>query len=360
MPSLRFEVSDPSGAPGAPAVIGEAGGWIGRAPGCEVRLEDPARNVSSRHARVEWTGSAFTIQDESLNGTELNGVRLVRGQATPVAAGDTIRAAGWRIAVSAADAPGTVAADPAGDRGRALPRFDLSLSDLVGPELTGPDAPRLRAMPPRLDALPDLSDLVAPRAAPDPPPPGPPPEPPSPPRTEALPALDTENEALAAFWRGFGIAPPRPCPPALMEELGRALRDACAEAAALLQSEGERDNLLAAGPPGQRELLSGAHPGLSAALRAALSVPSRREQAMRDAALEAASRMAASLSAGALEKRLSASSRPGLFGSRRAALWRQFAALEEDLREAAEGRFRKDMEALTRPGAPRVTWAGGR
>jgi hypothetical protein len=67
--------------------------------------------------------------------------------------------------------------------------------------------------------------------------------------------------------------------------------------------------------------------------------------------------MADSLLAQAVEGRLSASVRTSWPWLRRSELWRQFEALEPELREAAETRFRKDMNERIRGEPRRLTWS---
>jgi hypothetical protein len=51
--------------------------FIGRAPDCDVVIDEST--VSKRHARVDWSGTAATLEDlGSSNGTFVNGTRLSR------------------------------------------------------------------------------------------------------------------------------------------------------------------------------------------------------------------------------------------------------------------------------------------
>ncbi|MBK7861526.1 MAG: FHA domain-containing protein [Archangiaceae bacterium] len=48
---------------------------IGRSPGCDVVLDDPA--VSARHAAISWDGKTAVLSElGSSNGTFLNGLKL--------------------------------------------------------------------------------------------------------------------------------------------------------------------------------------------------------------------------------------------------------------------------------------------
>jgi len=343
---LTFSVVDPSGVPRGGASLGEAGGWIGRTG--EIRIDDPTRTVSSQHARIEWDGQGFVVIDQSRNGTELNGERLVKGQRRRIVPGDALTFCGWRVV---AQMPG---ASDAASVPAALPRFDLSLADLVGPAAP-PPPPAPPAVMPAPQLGPRFSFAQATPPAPEPPPAAAA-APPEPPR-----ASEAEGELLAAFWRGFGLLPAT-ATPALMEELGRALREACAEAARFLQgADGpQRDNPLGRGTRGLREVLDDPRPRLAEPLRAALGEPMRREAALHEAVEQAATRMAESLSARAVQARLAASVRSTWPWRRRAELWRQFEALEGELREAAENRFRKDLAARMRGETRLLTWSGPR
>jgi pSer/pThr/pTyr-binding forkhead associated (FHA) protein len=69
---------------------------IGRAPGCEVALDDPL--ISRRHARVVVCGAGAGIEDlDSANGVYVNGARS--GGLTPLHPGDVIQLGGtlWLI-----------------------------------------------------------------------------------------------------------------------------------------------------------------------------------------------------------------------------------------------------------------------
>lgn len=62
---------------------------VGRSSSCAVRLDEP--RASAEHARIEHRQGAWTVRDlGSRNGTFLNGERLDRGGARPLAAGDEL------------------------------------------------------------------------------------------------------------------------------------------------------------------------------------------------------------------------------------------------------------------------------
>ncbi len=370
--SIWLAVSGPAGATRGSGLIGEAGGWIGRSAGAEIRIDDVSRAVSSQHARIERDPDGFVIIDQSMNGTDLNGERLVKGQRRRIAPGDALSLCGWTITVLDND-PGMATAPARADRPAATPhalpsfagaseaqhpvarpRLDLTLADLVGRS-----APSMPLAPPKVDSpgLTQLDDFLPPDPAPVP----------APPQPSATPAASVtadpdarSSEMLAAFWRGLGAAPSC-ATPALMEEFGRAVHEAWVEAGRSAPSPGGIEDATPSAPRaglrGLRAVLDSPEaPRFAEALRTALAEPARREAILRDAAEHAAARMAESLSAHAIELRLSASVRSG-WPWRRAALWRQFQALEQELREAAETRFRRDLNERLRSETRLLTWS---
>ncbi|MCF8002683.1 MAG: type VI secretion system-associated FHA domain protein TagH [Chromatiaceae bacterium] len=75
---------------------------LGRTPDNDVVLADTERTVSSRHARVDVTGSEVRLTDLSTNGTFLNNLteRLPRDQPTRLSDGDRLFIGPYEIAVS--------------------------------------------------------------------------------------------------------------------------------------------------------------------------------------------------------------------------------------------------------------------
>lgn len=55
-----------------------ADAWIGRDPNCLIRVNDTF--ASAQHAHIMWVNqtAAWWIEDKSLNGTLINGARIVR------------------------------------------------------------------------------------------------------------------------------------------------------------------------------------------------------------------------------------------------------------------------------------------
>jgi len=83
----RLRVVRPPALSGASFQLDDSEATLGRAPGCEVLLDDPT--VSSRHAVVSPRGGRLLLDDlGSRNGTLLNG-RRVNGP-TELSAGDRI------------------------------------------------------------------------------------------------------------------------------------------------------------------------------------------------------------------------------------------------------------------------------
>jgi pSer/pThr/pTyr-binding forkhead associated (FHA) protein len=96
---------------------------IGRAPDSDIQISDPA--VSRTHARIDWDGARFTIEDlESTNGTSLNGAPL--SGATGLTDGDTLSIAGVRAEFQV-NAPTVILAGPHGESGL---RIDLATHEV--------------------------------------------------------------------------------------------------------------------------------------------------------------------------------------------------------------------------------------
>lgn len=89
--------------PAAPVevTLGEAGGVIGRQPGCDWVLDDPEGHVSKRHCRIDFVSGQYRITDTSTNGVFLtDGTnRIGFGVATILAHGDRIFIGHYVIAV---------------------------------------------------------------------------------------------------------------------------------------------------------------------------------------------------------------------------------------------------------------------
>jgi hypothetical protein len=174
---------------------------------------------------------------------------------------------------------------------------------------------------------------------------------PPPQRREAAPALwvaGAEQQSadpavlLAAFWRGLGIGAPHAPTPAMMEEIGLAMHEALVGVGAMAGADG-RENPLANGVRDIRQHLGAPQPRLAEHVRAAFAAGQARVAAITAAVGAAATGLADSLSARAIEERLSGTIRRRTPLFRRAELWRQFRALEGEVRDAALHRFHQDL-----------------
>lgn len=100
-----------TGDPAAPAevhVLRQPRVVIGRSSSCDVRLDDPQRIVSSRHAEIRLTdGGAVVVDLGSKNLTLLNGEALTAEQPHPLRPGDEVTIGDFtiRIDVSARRQP---------------------------------------------------------------------------------------------------------------------------------------------------------------------------------------------------------------------------------------------------------------
>jgi hypothetical protein len=89
-PVRRTWAGEPSLLPGGKA---NATLVIGRAPHCDLRLPDPT--VSRRHAELRLEPEGWVLEDlGSLNGVEVNGLRVRRTRLTP---GDEVRLGDSRL-----------------------------------------------------------------------------------------------------------------------------------------------------------------------------------------------------------------------------------------------------------------------
>jgi pSer/pThr/pTyr-binding forkhead associated (FHA) protein len=97
---------------------------VGRASGCDLRLEDP--KVSRQHATLEPLDGVLLVYDHaSLNGTWVNDARITCSAA--LRSGDRLRIGGSVFVVSDAEDASDVAADVVEDSAEHE-RFDTVLS----------------------------------------------------------------------------------------------------------------------------------------------------------------------------------------------------------------------------------------
>lgn len=267
-------------ADAAPLPLPEAGATIGRAPDCDLVLDDPLRLVSRRHAwLVPNDDHSATLRCVSTSANLLvNGEALEPGAECLVQVGDRLRIGGFEVELDAAaeaapapepepierrpePAPAAVQVaiempPPAEAAPPPLPRrldrfFQLdTVADPLGPgsplpatqetllarAAHGASAPAPLAVPP---APAPLAPVAAPRPAPAamvPPAPEPLPQPPARP-AEASVSADLQV-LRAAFVRGAGLDPSLDLTvdAAWMEHLGRLLRASTDGTVELLRS----------------------------------------------------------------------------------------------------------------------------
>jgi type VI secretion system FHA domain protein len=140
---IRYQNLPSQGLPGA--IIGVAGGTIGRSPDNDLVLPDPERWVSGHHARIDFRNGSFYITDTSKNGTFVNHVDepLREGQEAKLHDGDELGIGVYEVRVSLAAA-----------EAQAAPPFDPFASSEPEPE-------PVAGLPPA-EAAPDILDLVGP------------------------------------------------------------------------------------------------------------------------------------------------------------------------------------------------------
>src|ERR1700683_2720520 len=83
-------------------VLGVGGGSIGRAHDNDWVLPDPQRYLSSHHARVQFRGGHYYIEDMSSNGVYVNAAEtpLGRRKTHALRDGDELRIGEYRIRVA--------------------------------------------------------------------------------------------------------------------------------------------------------------------------------------------------------------------------------------------------------------------
>ena len=126
MIALRI-LQRPDGAPNGPRLhaISTAGATLGRAPDCDIVLDDPQRVVSRRHAWLasDGRGQALVRCLSTISPMTVNGERLVANQEYALRAGDRLGIGGFELAIESLDISAsepradpyalTVAAEPA-------------------------------------------------------------------------------------------------------------------------------------------------------------------------------------------------------------------------------------------------------
>lgn len=108
---------------------------IGRGAGADVRL--PHASVSTRHATIEQRAGRYVIIDHgAINGTHVQGARIVPDRPKPLRDGDRISIGAFELAWKEGVA---VASSPTAERTASLAR--RLLRDVLGPD--APDGPRV-------------------------------------------------------------------------------------------------------------------------------------------------------------------------------------------------------------------------
>ena len=110
---------------------------VGRAPGCLLRLEDPA--VSAEHASIFWTGDRWEIRDlGSSNGTFVDGRRASPGERTALQEGTVLSFAGQKERWALVDALPPVASARRRDTGEVRVAQDglLALPSAEDPQIS--------------------------------------------------------------------------------------------------------------------------------------------------------------------------------------------------------------------------------
>jgi len=85
-------------------VLGKEKTFIGRSPGNDIVLPDAEKRVSSKHARVDRTGSTLQITDVgSTNGTVVNGRKIEANSAAELKNGDKVMIGLYQLSVVASE-----------------------------------------------------------------------------------------------------------------------------------------------------------------------------------------------------------------------------------------------------------------
>ena len=225
MIALRLVRRSDGADPGrASCALAPGGSTIGRAPDCDLVLDDPRCLVSRRHAWLvpQDADQALLRCISTTAGLLVNGEALTPGSERVVRLGDRLRIAGFEVlleagepAVAAAPQPmqPVQAAPPARPRTPRLDQwFELdTVADPLGP---GSPLPALdqTALPEPTRRVVRKDPVVTPRRA----------------ATPHEPALVDRELLRRAFLRGAGLDPATPFMPgpAEMEHLGQLLRAA--------------------------------------------------------------------------------------------------------------------------------------
>lgn len=107
---------------------------LGRAPDCNLQIEDPSLSVSKHHCTIERDRSGFLLKVEGVNGVTVDGVRLREGQAGRLRKGSSIAFCGFEFAVDMTGEPEPDMDDPAPGlklSDEAMPTISSILADVA-------------------------------------------------------------------------------------------------------------------------------------------------------------------------------------------------------------------------------------
>ncbi len=148
MIALRI-LQRPDGAPTGPRLhaISTAGATLGRAPDCDIVLDDPQRVVSRRHAWIaaDGHGQALVRCLSTISPMTVNGERLAANQEYALRTGDRLGIGGFELAIESMDISASA------------PRADPYAPTLVAEPAQHPAArPVIRPVPPTRQPAPPV------------------------------------------------------------------------------------------------------------------------------------------------------------------------------------------------------------
>lgn len=159
MIALRI-LQRPDGAPDGPRLhaISTAGATLGRAPDCDIVLDDPQRVVSRRHAWLasDGRGQALVRCLSTISPMTVNGERLAANQEYALRAGDRLGIGGFELAIESLDvAASAPRADP----------YAPTMTALHAQPQAGQPEPRraIRPVPPTQRPAPPVAPVPASR-----------------------------------------------------------------------------------------------------------------------------------------------------------------------------------------------------
>ena len=137
MIALRI-LQRPDGAPAGPRLhaVSTAGATLGRAPDCDIVLDDPQRVVSRRHAWLasDGRGQALVRCLSTISPMTVNGERLAANQECALRAGDRLGIGGFELAIESMDiAASAPRADPYAPTMAATDAHRPVIRPVIGP-----------------------------------------------------------------------------------------------------------------------------------------------------------------------------------------------------------------------------------